>query len=679
MQSLCSVVSNCIIGVGVGLMRNLEAENRSRAIGFFPPCMMRREFFLLLPLVASLSPLPAAPNSQDVCVGCTIVMALASEGAVADLEKAALRLCKNETACDLLVTGLVKLAEAGVSPDKACTAVKLCDGTCALFADKWPVPNPPPPPQWPPRNSSVALALTSLDAGGDERPDLGKKPAHSQAGKFAPLRSYTPHSRIARLFGAIGGGPAHGKRDFYSVVRRSLGFLACLAGASPDTCALQVEEIATRNWVSMPSTVSAVADSRNPCGLNLTCNIRRFTDLHYPLVDGDGDGFGAGGNGTLRGWHWRGRDCLPDDATSYPGRKAITLPSDVDADHDCNGISGSNASGPLEDHLCGATPRRGLIVLGDSASAHFHIPPQWLTAAGWSTKELASWTTLLAAEDELDRPDCSWGTGFRTAEECPYGHGFPMKSIYQRLRARNLCNHRDYQNQGVNGMRITDIFNIVNSTVRHAELDHPALVMFALLGNDVCNGHPGSSHWTPVDSFREHALSALAKLDRMLPPGSHVAALGLVDGRVLYENMHALQHPLGSTYKELYGFLSCLGLNPCWGWLNSNSTWRDATTAHAEQLNSVYQDIAASQNFSNFTFIFHQPDWKTYIADYVAGGGEAADLIEPIDGFHPSQAGNQYLASALWDFLLENHPEALGPINPHNEEIARRFGDQGGH
>ena len=34
-------------------------------------------------------------------------------------------------------------------------------------------------------------------------------------------------------------------------------------------------------------------------------------------------------------------------------------------------------------------------------------------------------------------------------------------------------------------MRITDIFNIVNSTARDAELDHPALVMFALLGNDV--------------------------------------------------------------------------------------------------------------------------------------------------------------------------------------------------
>ena len=287
---------------------------------------MRREIFCSCRWWHPVS-VACGPDSQDVCVGCTIVMALASEGAVADLEKAALRLCKNETACDLLVTGLVKLAEAGVSPDKACTAVKLCDGTCALFPDKWPVPNPPPPPQWPPRNSSVAVALTSLDEGGDagedERPELGKKPAHSRAAKFAPLHSYSPHSRIARFFGAIGGGPAHEKRDFYSVVRRAVGFLACLAGMSPDTCALKVEEIAARSWVSMPSTRSAVADSRNPCGLNLTCNIHRFTDLHYPLVDGDGDGFGAGGNGTLRGWHWRGRDCLRT-TRRRPGRKAIT-------------------------------------------------------------------------------------------------------------------------------------------------------------------------------------------------------------------------------------------------------------------------------------------------------------------------------------------------------------------
>ena len=221
--------------------------------------------------------------------------------------------------------------------------------------------------------------------------------------------------------------------------------------------------------------------------------------------------------------------------------------------------------------------------------------------------------------------------------------------------------------------------NIVNSTSRFTQLDHPSLVMLAVIGNDVCNGHPGSSHWTPVAEFETHARQALAVLDTKLAPGSYVAALGLVDGRVLYDSMAAAQHPLGSTYKELYGFLSCLGINPCWGWLNSNSTWRDATTAHAQQLSAVYQKIADTQNYTNFKLVYQTPDWPTFIAAYVAKGGKATDLFEPVDGFHPSQAGNMLLASSLWDWFEENHPEALGDVNPHNDEITRIFGDQGGH
>ena len=39
---------------------------------------------------------------------------------------------------------------------------------------------------------------------------------------------------------------------------------------------------------------------------------------------------------------------------------------------------------------------------------------------------------------------------------------------------------------------------------------------------------------------------------------------------------------------------------------------------------------------------------------------------------------NGMLAEELWAFLEANHPQAIGPINPHNAEIERRFGDQGG-
>ena len=48
-------------------------------------------------------------------------------------------------------------------------------------------------------------------------------------------------------------------------------------------------------------------------------------------------------------------------------------------------------------------------------------------------------------------------------------------------------------------------------------------------------------------------------------------------------------------------------------------------------------------------------------------------LIEASDGFHPSQTGNAVFAMDFFKFLEENHPEAIGPINPHNDEIRQMF------
>jgi len=33
----------------------------------------------------------------------------------------------------------------------------------------------------------------------------------------------------------------------------------------------------------------------------------------------------------------------------------------------------------------------------------------------------------------------------------------------------------------------------------------------------------------------------------------------------------------------------------------------------------------------------------------------------------------------IWKFLVENHPDWIGEPNPHNSEILKRFGNQGGH
>eukprot|EP00466_Bigelowiella_natans_P007144 jgi/Bigna1/83711/fgenesh1_pg.113_\ len=92
-------------------------------------------------------------------------------------------------------------------------------------------------------------------------------------------------------------------------------------------------------------------------------------------------------------------------------------------------------------------------------------------------------------------------------------------------------------------------------------LDHPALVLFSLIGNDVCNGHPGTTHMTPPEKFLTSVKESLAELDKILPNGSFVVMQGLVDGRVLWDTMHAQTHPLGPKYHEVYDFLACEGIS----------------------------------------------------------------------------------------------------------------------
>ena len=150
------------------------------------------------------------------------------------------------------------------------------------------------------------------------------------------------------------------------------------------------------------------------------------------------------------------------------------------------------------------------------------------------------------------------------------------------MRARNLCMHRDFQNVGVNGARI-DGLDLVASLQRNSTSDKPLTTFLALIGNDVrahaalacaagsfvlrrvarrvrspsppahpytrtphhpllhlkvCNGHAGSSHMTTPSEFNTSLLSMLDALDAKLPPKSHVAIVGLVDGRILWDTMH---------------------------------------------------------------------------------------------------------------------------------------------
>lgn len=54
-------------------------------------------------------------------------------------------------------------------------------------------------------------------------------------------------------------------------------------------------------------------------------------------------------------------------------------------------------------------------------------------------------------------------------------------------------------------------------------------------------------------------------------------------------------------------------------------------------------------------------------------------MIEPVDGFHPNQIGNYYDAGFNFKWIQEHHPDFIPKRNPHNDEIAKMFGDQGGY
>lgn len=295
---------------------------------------------------------------------------------------------------------------------------------------------------------------------------------------------------------------------------------------------------------------------------------------------------------------------------------------------------------------------------------------------------------LELALTELDWPQCSWSTGFSNSSVCTASQ-LPINSIYMRMRERNRCMHRDFVNQGVNGQSVDNLIDdesMISGNYSGALLaipprfkrDRPSTVFFSLIGNDICRAKSWGAY-TPVDTFARKALAELRFLDTKLAKGSQVIIMGLVDGRVLFDTLKDQRHPIGSTYAHFYDFMNCLEISPCWGWMNTNQTIRDASTARAHEYNQVYQGIIQSNHFENFDLHYYYPDYATLVRKWTEAGRNPAELIEPVDGFHPSTTGHQLLAEDYFEWLSQHVPGALGPINPNNQEIIRLFGDQGGH
>jgi hypothetical protein len=97
----------------------------------------------------------------------------------------------------------------------------------------------------------------------------------------------------------------------------------------------------------------------------------------------------------------------------------------------------------------------------------------------------------------------------------------------------------------------------------------------------------------------------------------------------------------------------------------------------AHQLSKVYDKIISEKQYKSFNMLYHDFPLNSIVQDYVKSGIKPKDLVEPFDGFHPSQIGQSLIAKGLYEWLEKEHSDVLGPINPHNELIEKLFGEQG--
>jgi acyloxyacyl hydrolase len=108
------------------------------------------------------------------------------------------------------------------------------------------------------------------------------------------------------------------------------------------------------------------------------------------------------------------------------------------------------------------------------------------------------------------------------------------------------------------------IKTIVQTLARNQNADQPMIVLYSLVGNDVCNGAPDTfNHMTTLSQMFTNVLQTMQYLDTKLPHGSHVLLTGLANGSLLYDLVGERVYPFGRLkgdilYKNMYTYLSCL-------------------------------------------------------------------------------------------------------------------------
>lgn len=465
------------------------------------------------------------------------------------------------------------------------------------------------------------------------------------------------------------------------------GEKVCHLFPSPSNNLLQsdVEYVRTRVKPIMEKWYGAGHNmDRNICELpgvrDLCSYLSTVWENMEPAFDFDGDKFSS--SEKWRGSHWRGRDCFDVNSKIYPGRRPHY--ADVNFDTNCNGIWGldKEAGIPWETKFCAASKSRGIVMFGDSVGAHFHFPAAWFNP-NLISKDISLRNLTGVLLDEFDWPQYSFATGFKNITDPELIQG-DVDSIYLRMRKRNLCNHRDYQNVCRNGATSFDLVKNVKNIARSLE-DKPVTVLLGVFGNDVCNRFPDTlRNMTTTKQFYKNIVQVIQTLEKTLPANSHIVLIGLVNGTFIYDTLAERLHPLGEyhgnvKYKDVFNWFECMKISPCNGWLSDNKTIRDETTKRAVELSHVMKYIATSYVSKTVSLSYVQNPLTQVINSWTKKGGEVWQLFEPIDGFHPNQIAQPIITDILWKNLKSIAPESIGPINPFNTEIFNMFGDQGGH
>lgn len=282
--------------------------------------------FLTALSAAAIASLSVASNEAYVCSFCILALGLVEESAFQLHLLPYLQAKCTSDGCQKALEHLVLSIEGKVVPEESCRSVGLCNDECVAFTE-WPVnPLPPKPVEWP---IERRVLQSSVEA---------------------------DYSELKAIVSDLVAGNENDRRTFWEVISRALGKVA---------------------GKMVPGFMDGVpnAEGEEPteplpnCGNNVSCHIYNFVDWQVPLQDSDGDWFSSPDARRFRGTDWRGVDCNDDLNDVYPGRKSTTYGADVD--HNCNGIYGGNETGSYEDIFCADHKQKGIIIIGDSATAHF--------------------------------------------------------------------------------------------------------------------------------------------------------------------------------------------------------------------------------------------------------------------------------------------------------------------